>query len=90
MPENPRVSISVAISSARARLPGTAARDTAGIGIGRSSWVIGRSDSECGTFAARADHALRIAVTRLPERGRSRDDVLGELDAMRTRDVDWR
>ena len=29
-------------------------------------------------------------MTRLPERGRSRDDVLGELDAMRTRDVDWR
>ena len=26
-------------------------------------------------------------MTRLPERGRSRDDVLGELDAMRTRDV---
>ena len=39
MPENPRCSISAAISRARARLPGTAARDTAGIGIGRSSWV---------------------------------------------------
>ena len=36
------------------------------------------------------DLPVGVAVTDLPAHGRSRDDVLADLDAMRARDVDWR
>ena len=53
--------------------------------LGLDDQLVGFTQTDLEGVSRPRDHPLEVAMTELPARGRSRDEVLDELDAMRVR-----